>query len=73
MEGTPNIVSIEGNAYKCSVDEINYYLRLGFAPKYDSAGGSMAKFINNLSRVDEVEIHVNVIYPKHLQTISSQK
>ena len=72
LEGAPDIVSTKSNAYNWSLEELNEYLRSGFTPDYDSAGGSMAKVIENLSKVDDAETLAIATYLKYLHDVQSE-
>lgn len=67
FSGAPALVSSQSNISTWSVDEINYYLRSGFTPDYDSSGGSMAKVIDNLSKVADQDTFAIANYLKFLQ------
>ena len=72
LEGAPDIVSTKSNAYNWSLEELNEYLRSGFTPDYDSAGGSMAKVIENLSKVDDAETLAIATYLKYLHDVQTE-
>ncbi len=67
FSGAPDLVSALSNISTWSVEEIHYYLKSGFTPDYDSAGGSMVKVIDNLSKVDDDETLAIASYLKFLQ------
>lgn len=68
LEGAPNpsgegtIPGITTSQLDWSDTDIAAYLRTGFTPDYDSAGGSMAEVISNISQLPETDIDAIVAY-----------
>ena len=71
--GAPDIISPNSNISKWSIEEISDYLQSGFTPDFDSAGGSMAKVIDNLSKVNHEDRSAISSYLKYLQEKYKEK
>ena len=54
-EGKGKIPNITPAHLSWSTDEIAEYLKTGFTPDYDSAGGSMAEVVTNLSHLPDAD------------------
>ena len=71
--GAPDIISPNSNISEWSIEEISNYLQSGFTPDFDSAGGSMAKVIDNLSKVNHEDRSAISSYLKYLQEKYKEK
>lgn len=69
-EGKGRIPNITPGALKWSAADIAEYLKSGFTPDYDSAGGAMAKVIRNTSRLSDEDRAAIAAYLKALPSIS---
>ena len=71
--GAPDIISPNSNISDWSIEEISNYLQSGFTPDFDSAGGSMAKVIDNLNKVNHEDRFAISGYLKYLQEKYKEK
>lgn len=69
-EGKGRIPNITPGALKWSAADIAEYLKSGFTPDYDSAGGSMAKVIRNTSLLSDDDRNAIAAYLKALPPIA---
>jgi mono/diheme cytochrome c family protein len=60
--GDGNIPGITSSQLDWSDRDIASYLRTGFTPDFDSAGGSMAEVIDNISQLPDADIDAIVAY-----------
>jgi mono/diheme cytochrome c family protein len=68
MQGAPNpsgkgvIPAITREKLKWSADDIAAYLKSGFTPEYDVAGGKMAEVIENLAHLPIEDLNTIGVY-----------
>lgn len=78
MGGAPNptgkgsIPNITPGALDWSETDIAYYLGTGFTPDYDSAGGHMARVVQNLSRLPDSDRQAITAYLKALPAVAPE-
>jgi mono/diheme cytochrome c family protein len=76
MGGAPNpsgkgsIPNITPGALDWSATDIAYYLGTGFTPDYDSAGGHMARVVQNLARLPDGDRQAIAAYLKALPPVA---
>lgn len=69
----PNLTSHANGLAKWSVEDIAEFLKTGFTPDFDSAGGSMASVIKNLSHLDDADRMAMAVYLKSLPPLAGSK
>ncbi|MHA3914872.1 c-type cytochrome [Halovulum sp. GXIMD14793] len=70
-EGTiPNITPHETGIGSWSETDIVYYLESGFTPDFDSAGGAMAKVIDNTAKLDPTDREAIAAYLKAVPAVA---
>ena len=69
----PNLTSHETGLAKWTADDIAEFLKTGFTPDFDSAGGSMAAVIKNMAHLGDADRMAIAIYLKSLQPLASNK
>ena len=76
MGGAPNpsgkgrIPNITPAALDWSAGDIAYYLKSGFTPDFDSAGGEMSEVVTNLAHLPDADLAAIAAYVKALPPVA---
>lgn len=63
-EGKGRVPNITPGALTWSLSDIAYYLKSGFTPEFDSAGGIMASVVDNMSHLSDADRNAIAAYLK---------
>ena len=69
----PNITSHETGLARWSIADIAEYLRSGFTPDYDTAGGEMVEVVENTSQLSDEDRHAIASYLKAVPPLPAYK
>ena len=68
--GKGRIPNITPAALDWSAGDIAYYLKSGFTPDFDSAGGEMSEVVTNMAHLPEADLAAIAAYVKALPPVA---
>ena len=68
----PNLTQHQDGLGRWSVEDIEEFLKTGFTPDFDSAGGSMAEVIKNMAHLRAEDRQAWAVYLKSVKPLPKQ-